>query len=130
MLDAVLREELAVLIARQDVILVVLVAASHVGFLDAASGGRIVAGYGEAYHGLVAKGNGLLYKTLAKGAAADDGATVIVLNGTGKNLGSRRRNLVDKHNERQVLVAAAAVAAILLARRLASLRVDDEPVLG
>ena len=128
--DAVLREELPVLVARQDVVLVVAVVAGHVGLLDAASGGRVVACDGEAYHRTVGERDGLLHQSLAEGAPPDDGAAVVVLDGTGEDFAGRGRAFVDEYHEGDVLVAAAPVAAELLAGRLASLHIGDEPSFG
>ena len=91
---------------------------------------RIVAGNGEANHRLVTKGDGLLYEALAERAAPDDGASVVVLDGTSENLGCRCRCLVDEDDEGYVLVAAATIATILLTGRLTALGIDDEAVLG
>ena len=84
--DAVLREELAVLVAYQEVFLVVLVLSAGVGLLYAAARGRVVAGDGQPHQRAVVKLDGLLHQALAERATPDDGAAVVVLDGTGENL--------------------------------------------
>ena len=79
---------------------------------------------------MVSKLDGLLYQPLAEGAPSDNGASVVVLDGTRQNLGGGGRALVDEYYEWNVLIGAAPVAAILLSGRLASLRIDDEAVFG
>ena len=79
---------------------------------------------------MVVELDGLLHQAFAERAAPDDGAAVVVLNGTGKNLRCRGRTLVDEHNQRNALIRASSVAAELLALRLAALRIDDKTVLG
>ena len=122
-LDAVLIEELSVLIAADEIFLVALVSARGVGLLYTSACRSVVAGNGKTNHRPVVEGYRLLYEALAERAAADDGAAVVVLNGSRENLGCRCRTLVDENHERYVLIAAPAVAAILLPRRLATLRV-------
>ena len=118
------------LVAHQDILLVIFIVAAGVRLLDTAPRRRVVAGYGEANHGVVAKLDGLLNQSLAKRATTDDGASVVVLNGTSQNLRGRGRPLVDEDDERYGGIGATSVAAILLARRLTSLGVDDKAVLG
>ena len=85
--DAVLREELTVLIALQPVALIALTVV--VGLLDASSRRGIIAGNGQADHGVIGKLHGLLHQSLAEGTTADDGATVVVLNGACEDFRSR-----------------------------------------
>ena len=54
--------------------------------LDATAGGREVACHRETYHTAVRELDLLLHQALAERTAADDGAAVIVLDGTGENL--------------------------------------------
>ena len=129
MLYAVLREELAVLISRYDVALVVLGVARRERLLYATTRRGVVACDGEAYHRAVGEANLLLNKTLAERTATDDGAAVVVLYGSGEDLGCRRRALVDKHAERQLLIRAVTVGTEVLTRRLAALHIHYELVL-
>ena len=52
------------------------------------------------------------------------------MHGTCKYLGRRCRHFVDEHNEWYLLVRAVSVGTVFLLRRLVSLRVDNEFVLG
>ena len=90
MLDTVLREEFAVLIAHEQILLVVLRVAADVGLLNAAPGRGVVAGDGEANHAAVVEANLLLHQTFSKGASANDGGAIVVLHGAGEYLGRRR----------------------------------------
>ena len=86
--DAVDRGEFAVRVAVVEVAVVGLFLPLGVGLLDAAAGRRVVMRHGEANHGAVGEVDGALHQTLAEGAAANDGAAVVVLNGTAHNFGS------------------------------------------
>ena len=66
MLDAVLREVLSVLIARDEVLLVVLVIASDVRLLYASARRSVVACYRKAYDAAVGESYLLLYEALAE----------------------------------------------------------------
>ena len=85
-LDAVLREELTMLITGQQVLFIVLVVTSYVRFLDTTSRGRIIAGNGQTNHRLIVEGNRLLNQSFTKRATSDNRTTIIVLNGTSQNL--------------------------------------------
>ena len=89
MLDAILREELAVLIAGEEVLLIILVITQGVWLLDASARWSIVAGDGKTDEAVVRELYLLLNQTLTERAAADDGGTVVVLHGTGKDFGRR-----------------------------------------
>ena len=89
MLDTILREELAVLIAGEEILLVILVITQGVWFLDASARWSIVAGDGETDEAVVRELNLLLNQTLTELSAADDGSTVVVLHGTGEDFGRR-----------------------------------------
>ena len=79
---------------------------------------------------MVAKLDGLLHEPLAKRTAPYDGATVIVLDGTGENLGGRSRSLIDEDHEWHLLIRAASVTTILLTGRLSALGIDNQLPLG
>ena len=89
MLDAVLREELAMLIAVEQVLLIVLVVTQGVRFLYASTRWGVVACNGESYHAVVREFYLLLYQSLSERTSAYDGGTVIVLHGSCKDFGSR-----------------------------------------
>ena len=130
MVDAVAGEELAPLVALEEVLVVVGLVAELVGLLYAAARGRVVAGDGEADLAAVGESDLLLHEALAEGSAADDGAAVVVLDGTGEDLGRGGRGLVDEDDQRDGLIGAAPAAAVVAAGTLAALRIDDETVLG
>ena len=80
-MDAVGVEILAVFQAFGH-LFVVLFSALFVWPLDASSGRGVVACGGQTDHGAVGKVEGTLHQSLAKRAATDDHATVVVLDGT------------------------------------------------
>ena len=129
-LDAVLREELSMLVACEQVLLIVLVIAHSVGLLDTSARWRVVTGDGEADHAVVGELQLLLHQTLAEGTAADDGGAVVVLHGTGEDLGGRRRALVEQHHQWNLLIGSLAVTAVFLAGRLAALGIDNQTLVG
>ena len=130
MLDTVLREEFAVLIAHEQILLVVLRVAADVGLLDAAPGRGVVAGDGEADHGVIRQGDGTLHEALAEGAPTDDHAAIPVLHGAGDDLAGRGRRFVDEDDEAAVLEVARGRGLRLLARRVAPFGVDDQSAIG
>ena len=97
-----------------------------VWLLDATTAGRIVAGNGQADDAAVAELLRLLHKSLAEGAAADNRASVVVLNSAGEYLARAGTSFIHKHHERQLLECASPVAAELLARTLAALCIDNQ----
>ena len=107
--DAILREELAVLIAGDEVELIVLVVTGLIGFLNATARRRIVAGDGESDERMVVELYLLLHQTLAERATADDGGTIVVLHSSGKDFSCRGRSFVDEHHQRYLLIAAVTI---------------------
>ena len=83
-MDAVCREHLIVFEAVEQVV-VVGFTSFVVGLLDRAARRGVVAGNGQSNGRPVREGNLLLNQPLTKGAAADDGTPVVVLQGTGQN---------------------------------------------
>ena len=130
MLDAVLREELAVLITCEQILLIVLVVAGCERLLDASSRRCVVAGDGETNHRTVGEGELLLHEALSERAATDDGGAVVVLHGAGENLRSRSRTLIDEHHERNLLIRSVSVRREVLSGRLASDGIYYQLVLG
>ena len=129
-LDAVLIKELAVLEAGQEVLFVFGIVAVGEGALYAAARRCVVACHGESYQAVVGELNLLLHQSLAKRASAHDGGSVVVLHGTRENLACRCRVLVDEHHKGHVLVRAVTIRAVILARRFATLGVNNELILG
>ena len=68
----------------------------------------------------------MLHEALAEGAAADDGAAVVVLDGSGEDLGCRCRALVNEHYDGHVLEGAAAVGGEVLALGVDTFGIDHE----
>ena len=97
--DAVAVGQFAVLQAVVEVAGVGVKVALGVRLLYAAAGGGVVVCYGEAYHGAVGQADGTLHEALAEGAAADDGAAVLVLHGAGDYFCGGGRELVDEHED-------------------------------
>ena len=100
--------------------------ATGVRLLDVASAGGVVAGDGEANHGVIRQGDGTLHEALAEGAPTDDHAAIPVLHGAGDDLAGRGRRFVDEDDEAAVLEVARGRGLGLLARRVAALGVDDQ----
>ena len=130
LVDAVLTEKFATLIASDEVHFVFLWLAFYIGLLDAATRRGVVAGYGEMDERTVGELDGLLYQAFAEGATAHDDAPVIVLDGTREDFGGRCSGFVDKDDEWKGLVGTASVAAVFLTARSAALSIDDEAILG
>ena len=86
LLDAVLREELSMLVSVQQVGLIIGVVTGLIRFLNAAARRSIVAGYGEPDHTTVGESNLLLYKAFTEGSAPDNSGAVVVLHGSGEYL--------------------------------------------
>ena len=89
--------QLAALQALQHVLGIVFLVALFVGLLDAAARRRVVVGDGEAHHRTVRQIQRTLHQSFAIGSATDDGASVVVLDGTRNNLGSRCRIAIYQH---------------------------------
>ena len=94
---AVLREELAALIAHDEFVLVLLAVSFLVGLLDATAAGGVVACNGKTHYAAVAEFHRLLHKALAEGTPSHDGAAVVVLNGTGKDFAGTGTSLIHQH---------------------------------
>ena len=86
MLDAVLIEELSMLVACYQVLLILPVIAHAIWFLYAPARRSVISGDGKPNQAAVRETNLLLHKTLSERAAANNGATVVVLYGSGENL--------------------------------------------
>ena len=129
-LDAVLREELPVLVSHQNILLIALFVAHGIRFLYASSRRCVVSGNGEPDHRVVVEWYRLLHESLAKRAAPDDGGAVVVLHGSREYFRCRCRCLVDEHYERYMLIRPTSVAAVFLSWRFPSLGIYDESSLG
>ena len=107
---------LALLVAVDEVLVVVLLVALGVGFLDAASRGGVVACHGEAHHRAVVEAERTLHEALAVGAASYHHRAVPVLHSSRENFAGACRELVDDYHHFQVLVVPKTVGIALLAR--------------
>ena len=87
MLDAILREELTMLIAAVNVLFVVASIACRVGLLYATARRCVVTGDGKANQATVGKAQLLLNQTFSERAATDNGGSVVILHGTSEYLG-------------------------------------------
>ena len=124
--DAVCVHQFAVVVTVDEIAIVGRGVATGVGLLDVASAGGVVAGDGEADHGVIRQGDGTLHEALAEGAPTDDHAAIPVLHGAGDDLAGRGRRFVDEDDEAAVLEVARGRGRGLLARRVATLGVDDQ----
>ena len=126
LLDTVLREEFTMFITGDDVHFVVLVLSFIIWLLDAASGRSVITGDSQADGRTVTEINRLLYQAFSERTPSDDCATVVILNGSGKNFTGRGRSFIYQNDDWNFLTAAGAVGEIVLARRLAPFRIDNE----
>ena len=95
---AVNASQLTTGVALFKILVVLTLLTLGVGLLNAAARGCVIVRHGEAYHRTVGQVDGTLYESLAKGATANDGATVVILYGTTHNLGCRGGKLVNEYN--------------------------------
>ena len=68
----------------------------------------------------------LLHQTLTEGTASDDGASVIVLNGTCQNLRGGGRALINQDYQRNILIGTASITTVILSGRLTPLGIDNQ----
>ena len=99
LVDTILREELAPLIACNQVVLVLLIMPFLVGLLDASTAGRIVSGNCKTNHAAVTELHRLLYEAFTKGATTHDCAAVVVLNCSGEYLAGTGAAFIHKHHD-------------------------------
>jgi len=98
--------------------------AAFVGALDATSRRGIIAGDSQTDGGTVTEVNRLLYQSFAERTAADDGSTVIVLDGSGEDFTGRSGTFVYQNYQGQFLATACTVGIFFHTRILASFGVD------
>ena len=87
MLDAILREELPMLISADKILLVVLVGTRGIWLLYATARRTVITCYRKTDHRMVGELYRLLYQTLSERTAPDNRASVVILDGSCKNLG-------------------------------------------
>lgn len=111
--------------------IVIVVGALVIWALDAAAGGRIIAGDGEEDGGAIGERELALDKALAEGASPEDEAAVVVLDSAGHNFGSGGRILVDKDDERALFEKAAGGGILVIVGPfVAAFGRDDEAAGG
>ena len=96
-----------------------------VRFLDTAAGRGIEPGHRQPDGGTVRKITRFLYQAFAKGAAADDHATVVVLDGAGENLAGRGAGLIDQHGEGDIPEQTLSISGVILTFVMESFQVYD-----
>ena len=82
--------------------------------------------HGETHHGTVREIDRTLHKTFTKGPTTNDGATVLILQGSRDDLSGRSRKLIDKHDDLTILQRTVTLSNKLGARCHTTLRVDDK----
>ena len=89
----------------------------------------VVVRYCEAHHRAVGEFYGPLHKTFAERSASHYLSAVLILYGSAKYFGSRRRVFVHQYNHFSVEQPAVSPRAVFLAFRRASLCIDYQVVL-
>ena len=112
-----------------EILVVVLRIPLLVRLLNAAAGWSVIMCDGETDHRTVGHVERTLHETLAKRASAHHLATVVVLQRSRDNLGSRCRKLIYKHHHLSVEQLARPVRLVIHARRAQSAGINDEVVL-
>ena len=130
MLNAVLREELPMLVTTDEVLLIFRAAAHRIRLLYATPRRRIVTGYGQPYQAMVRELNLLLHQSLSERASSDNHGPVIVLQRSSQDFGGRGRPFVDEHHQGQLGILSRPIGIIVSAGRFASLGIDDELLLA
>ena len=72
----------------------------------------------------------LLNQTLTEGTAADNRTAVIILDGTGEDLGCRSRTLINEHHQREMLIRATTISLVVLTGIATAFGIDDKLALG
>ena len=114
------------LITGNDVHFVILVFTFIIWLLNAASGRSVIAGDGQSDSRTVTEINRLLYQAFPERTASDNGATVVILNGSGKNFTGRGRSFINQNDDWDFLAASGTVGEVIFSWCLASFRIDDE----
>ena len=100
---------------------IILAIALSIGFLYATTCGSIIMRHGESDHRTVGQVDGALHKSLAKGSATDDLASILILYGSRDNLRCRSRILVDEHHNLSVEEFSVTLGLIFIALHSSSL---------
>ena len=96
-----------------------------VRLLNAASAGSVITSRREANHTAVGHIEGTLYQPFSKGATSHNNTTVLILDGSRKNLCCRSTILVDKNRYPTLLEATATGATKLLVRHAATFGINN-----
>ena len=105
---------------------IILVAALRVRLLDTTARRGIIMGDRESDHRAVGKVYRTLDKALAKRSATHHDATILILDSTCDNLGSRGRIAVNQNNDLTRLEHTIAIGRIFRTRHSPTLCIDDE----
>ena len=99
---------------------------AFVFLLDTAAAGRKVTGYRKTQDAAVRQDEVLLHQTFAKGAPAHDERSVIILEGTCKNLTGAGAVLVDKDCKFDILECPLTVTVVRMIVLLALAACGDD----
>ena len=114
------------LVAGQPIHFVLGILTVLIWTLYATTGWSIVAGDCQADSRAIAEINRLLHQSFPKGTASYDCTTVIILNGSCKDLTGGCRTFISQHNQRHFLATACSVGIIFHTGVFASLGIDYE----
>ena len=114
------------LVAGQPIHFVLGILTVLIRTLYATTGWSIVAGDCQADSRAIAEINRLLHQSFPKGTASYDCTTVIILNGSCKDLTGGCRTFISQHNQRHFLATACSVGIIFHTGVFASLGIDYE----
>ena len=113
-------------VASEEVHFVLLILTFLIRFLDASARWSVVTGNGQANGRTIVELDRLLHQSFTERASADDGTTVVVLNGSGKDFAGRCRTFVQENDERHLLATARTIRRIVFAWGLPSFCVNNE----
>ena len=129
-MDAVGREELVVIVAADQIHIVVVIVAIRIGLLNRAARRGEVTRNGKSQRRAIGVGYLALHQTLTKRASSHDRASVVILHRAGQNLARRGTTLVDEHYQSQIRCRTRAVAELLDLLAVAILRIYDQLACG
>ena len=120
--DAVLVKQLASFIPGE--VIIAVVHTFTVWALDGTASGGVKPRNGQPQSPERGNGKLLLDQSLSERTATDDRPPVVVLDGARKNLGSRRRRLVDEYGDVPVFPTAVPACLVRAARNVFAFRVN------
>ena len=125
-MDAVLIGELAMLVTLVQIHRIIQSVTFLIWLLDASAARRIVMGDGETNLAAIIEGQRTLHQSLAEGSATNHYATVLILDGSGNNLGGRSGKLIGEHHHLAIAPSAVSLRLVFLARRCTTAGINDE----